>query len=866
MDTGEPVRTTRQEALTRIWRVQLVSWLVLSLAMAQSNLPSFRFEPNDLALTRPAQAGTYLDKVGRRFALLGTEGGTFEAWAYPLKLVRNAELSFVLGTSTEPILSRDIVRSVEVTPEVTTLTYTYQSFTLLVHMFTPIDEPGGYLLLDLRSTEPMTIVCSFIPVLQPMWPAGIGGQSARWLDDLKAYQISEPTRQNTAYIGSPIGSGMSYTPAHMLSDRPNQFKIVIDKPDQVRGKLIPIIIAGGRGPRDSIRAIYSKLVKDPEAYYRATVQHYRALRASTVRIATPNPEINLAFEWAKVAYDNLFVQNPDLGLGMVAGLGLSGTGGRPGFGWFFGGDAFINSFSLNSYGATRSTRDALTFTHRWQRADGKMAHELTQAAAYVDWWKDYPYGYIHGDTSPFYVCAVWDYFRNSADSAFVRDHWTVIRKAYDWSLATDEDGDGLMDNKKAGLGALEYGPLTDIQSDVYTGAVWVRAAAVMPSLARIVGDTLFAQTAEAYSADAAKAFDRKFWDERNQQYSYAFTPRGQQVDIVSPWNSVGLMWELGDPTRSVKSLLKLNSAELSTDWGIRSLSNKSKYYEPLNYNYGAVWPFLSSWVATAQFKHHLLLQGYATLMASVRHTFDNGLGVITEVFSGSQNIWPQEAVAHQGFSTASVVLPLIRGLAGLEIDAPKRTVHFSPHLPADWDRLQLQNLNVAGTTAALEYSRTRTKATLKVRSVGPSPIAVVFAPAFGIGTGVGKARVDGRETTYRLIVSSQTVQPLIEFSAGTETTLEIELVPTVELLPPPVSTTTGAPNRSLKILSTNFKDKQLKVIVEGLANETYEVAITNDDLLQSVSGGRREGRRLFLTMPDGTADEYVRSEFTLTVR
>lgn len=841
--------------------------LLVSLPLsAQTTIPSFRIEPNELTLSRPAQPGTPFDKVGRKFAVLGTEGGTFEAWAYPLKLVRNAELSFFLGTSTEPVFSKDIVRTIEVTPELTTLTYTYQSFTLRVHYLTPIDQPGAYLLLDLRSTEPLTIVCSFIPVLQPMWPAGIGGQSARWLDDLKAYQISEPTRKNTAYFGSPMASGMSYTPAHMLSDRPNQFKIVVDKPEQVRGKFIPIVMVGGRGSRDSIRALYQRLAAEPELHYRNAVQHYRLLRSSTVRLTTPNTEINQAFEWAKVAYDNLFVDNPDVGLGMIAGLGMSGTSGRPGFGWFFGGDAFINSFSLNSYGATNAVRDALRFTHQWQRTDGKMAHELTQAAAYVDWWKDYPYGYIHGDTSPFYVCAVWDYFRHSADSSFVRENWSVIRKAYDWSLATDEDEDGLMDNKKAGLGALEYGPLTDIQSDVYTGAVWVRASAVMPSLARVVGDTLFAQSAEAYAVNAAKAFDRKFWDERNQQYAYAFTPRGQQVDIVSPWNSVGLMWELGDPTRSVKSLLKLNSAELSTDWGIRSISNKSKYYEPLNYNYGAVWPFLSSWVATAQFKHHLMLQGYVTLLASVRHTFDNGLGVITEVFSGSQNIWPQEAVSHQGFSSASVVLPLMRGLAGVELDAPRRTISFAPHLPADWDRLTVHNLSVAGTAVSLEYTRSRTKATLKVRSAGPSGVQMVFAPALGIGTGVGKARLDGRETTYRLIVSSQTVQPLVEFSAGAETTLEFELQPTVELLPPPVATSTGAPNRSLKILATSFKDKQLKVNVEGLSRETYELTIVNDDLLQSVSGCRREGRKLFLTMPEGPAEEFIRSEFTLTVR
>src|SRR3972149_6950585 len=241
-------------------KIALAVFLIPAMLHAQAGLiPAFKIEPNDIKLSRLAQPGTYFDKVGRKFAVLGFESGSFEAWAYPLKLVRNCELSFFIGSSTEAILAKDIVRTVTVTPEATILTYTFQSFTVRAIYVVPVDEPGGYILLDIPSTEPLTIVCSFIPVLQPMWPAGIGGQSARWLDDLKAYQISEPTRRNTGYIGSPAAVGMSYTPAHMLSDRPNQFKIVIDKPESVRGRYIPVVIAGGHGKRDSLRSIYERL-------------------------------------------------------------------------------------------------------------------------------------------------------------------------------------------------------------------------------------------------------------------------------------------------------------------------------------------------------------------------------------------------------------------------------------------------------------------------------------------------------------------------------------------------------------------------------------------------------------------------------
>ncbi|MEP0823311.1 MAG: hypothetical protein HRF44_10730, partial [Ignavibacterium sp.] len=335
-------------------------FLFPAVAFSQPGLiRSFELAPSDIALTRLAQPGTPFDKVGRRFAILGFESGTFEAWAYPLKLIRSCELSFFIGSSTEPIRARDIVRHITVTPEATILTSTYQSFTIKAIFITPIDEPGAMILLDVSATEPLTIMCSFLPVLQPMWPAGLGGQSAYWLNDIKAYQISEPTRRNTALIGSPSASGISYTPAHMLSDVPNQFKIEIRNPKDVAGKFIPIFLAGGKGSRDTVKAVYLNLMKNPEEHYRRTVEHYRSLRAGTLQIETPDRSINLALEWAKIAYDNLMVRNPDLGYGMVAGLGASGTGGRPGFGWFFGGDTYINSFSLNSLGAFETVKDAL---------------------------------------------------------------------------------------------------------------------------------------------------------------------------------------------------------------------------------------------------------------------------------------------------------------------------------------------------------------------------------------------------------------------------------------------------------------------------------------------------------------------------
>ena len=276
------------------------------------------------------------------------------------------------------------------------------------------------LLLNVDSTQPITIVCGFIPVLQPMWPAGIGGQYAFWNNELKAYIISEPTGKNTGIIGSPAASGISYTPAHMLSDNPSEFKIKIDDPDKFRDKYISICMAGGIGSRADITAIYNSLLQDPESHYLKTWEHYQNLVKSTLQVHTPNNSLDKALEWAKVTFDNLLVDNPNLGMGLVAGLGASGTSGRPGFGWFFGGDAYINCLSILSYGDFSTCRTALAFTQKWQRDDGKMAHELSQAEGYINWWNDYHYGYIHGDTTPYYIVAMHEYMRCSGDSEFIR--------------------------------------------------------------------------------------------------------------------------------------------------------------------------------------------------------------------------------------------------------------------------------------------------------------------------------------------------------------------------------------------------------------------------------------------------------------
>jgi glycogen debranching enzyme len=840
---------------------------LMPLDAQEGTIPSFDLEANPITLNRLACPGTPFDKVGRKFAVLADEGGSFEAWAYPLKILRNFTFSFLAGNSTRPILARDIVRYVTVTPEATTLTFTYQSFTVTATFITPVDESGGIILLKVDSTHPLTIICGFLPVLQPMWPAGLGGQFAYWDAEQKAYIISESTGKNHGFIGSPAARGLSYTPAHMLSDVPNEFMIEIADPQLYEDKFIPIYMAGGKGQRKEVKEIYERLQNDPEKHYRKNLAHYKNLRRSTLRIQTPNKKLDLAFEWAKVAFDNLLVENPDLGKGLVAGLGASGSSGRPGFGWFFGGDAYINSFSLLSYGAHAEVRDILTFTQKWQRNDGKMAHELSQAEGYIDWWNDYHYGYIHGDTTPYYIAAMYDYARLTGDFGFIEASWQSLKRAFSWCLSTDANKDGLMDNKKAGLGALEYGALTGIQTDIYLAAVWVRSTYAMQRLAEIVGDNEYAARAAEQHQKAKRAFDAKFWDEENGFYAYAFNTEGKTVKEISPWNAIGSMWGLGTEERCLRSLERICTSELTTDWGIRSISINSRYFQPLNYNYGAVWPFLTSWVTSALFKHHMPQQGYSLLVSTANHTFEHALGSVTEVFSGTHNVWPQEAVSHQGFSTAGVVLPLVRGLLGLDGNAKEKLLIFSPHFPADWEHVSIMDYTIGQAKFSFDYQKIEDTISLKVRANNAEGYRIQFAPAMGIGSEFLSLNVDGNPVE---VLTQQKAQvSLIQANIPVEDgamELSIKFKPAVEILPVVTTARVGDSNQCLKIISIKKQASKLILKAEGLAGKNYELHLTNPHLITNVEGATLKNGSLILSMPDGQSGQFIAQNIIIDLR
>ncbi len=869
--------------MKRFGKILIFLFVFLQTVFSQTGLINkFNLHQNDLMLTRPAQPNQYMDKIGRKAALMGFENGSFEMWIWPWKVLRNFDLQFFVGSTTQPILSKEIARDISVTPEATTISFVYESFTVKEIIFVPHNQPAAVILLDVYTTAPLTIVPGFMPVMQPEWPAGIGGQYSYWDDDMKAYVISESQQRGLFLCGSPVAEQMTSPPAHMFADNLIQFKFTI-QPNQASEKYFPIVIAGSpvKTKYDSVKTIYRKILSSIETLYEENYNFYKSLRDSTIEVATPNEKLNLAFEYGKAALNNLLVDNPTLGKGLVAGYGLSGGGARPGFAWFFGGDAFINSLAMNSFGDYSTVKQALEFTQKWQRQEdfpirkknpsdknvdvGKMAHELSQSDGLVDWWNDYHFGYNHADTSPWYLVAMGDYFRKTGDINFIKDSWKSIVQAYEWCKSKDSNGDGLMDLKGAGLGVLEFGSLVKIFNDNYTQSIWTKAIEEVNVMAKAADDKEIEHETETLFPKARQALEKIFWIDDLGFYSFGAAEDGKQVRDKNIYSSASILFGLMNPERSKSTIEKFNESDMVTDWGVRNLSSNSSLYDPTNYNYGTVWPFTSFFIGSAQFNTHLDFQGCQTVIKTAQHAFDYGLGIVPEVFSGDINTKLGEAYHDQGFSVSGYIFPMMSGLIGLNVDALNNRITFAPKLPPDWKFLSVRNVKLGNEVVNFDLKIADNKVELHVGKSSNKEIAINFSQDFPPGTKITSTNINGQQINSDISNKGNAVTLEKEFKLKDNANLIIIKEPVVAVYAVERNTPIGIVNDGLKIVSQKFKGGTLYVSCEGKQNVDYKLGVTNSSLIKKIIGAGLANGELKINI-NGTGNEFVKHEIQIEMK
>lgn len=824
-------------------------FMVLPVQSATAQAPQ-------MELARPVRTWEFLPVVGTRAGLFGNESGRFETWVYPLKIFRDFHLTF--HTLDRALPAESLARTLTVTPSSAALTYVGDSFRVRETLFVPVHEPGAVILLDIETAQPLEIEAGFVGDFALEWPAAMGGTYQDWDATHHAIVFGEETRKFAALVGSPTAEDahLAYETNYSSSNETSFRLGVTQKGRQTKVLVITASVAG----REEAQKTYEHLAESYSDLMRDSAEYYRNYLAHTVNLDLPDPELQQAYDWARISVIQGLVANPFLGAGLVAGYRSSGMSQRPGFAWFFGRDSLWTSFALNAAGDFATTRTALEFIGKYQRDDGKIPHEIAQGASFVPWFKDFPYAYSSADATPLFIIAMNDYVAQSGDMVFAREAWDRVWKAYQF-LQSTYDAQGFARNAGVGHGWVEGGPLLPVETEYYQSALGTEALRALSHLAGLLGKDDIAKDLAQEFQRKRLALEQAFWSPEKNIYAFALDQNNQRVNEPSVLATVPMWFELPEVAHAEEMITRLAGADHATDWGMRIISSHSRLYDAAGYHYGAVWPLFTGWASVGEYRYHRALPAYSNLRANALLTLDGSLGHDTELLSGDYYQPFSTSSPHQIWSAAMVVSPILKGLLGLQADAANHQITFTPHVPADWTTFAVRNVQVGSVGMDFQYRKNADSVALNVTRTGTGDCWVEFAPAFSLRAKIVSVEMNGKPLPFKVQPNDEDQHVSMRFpiSAGPNklvirTRNDFELVLANQL--PPL----GSASRALRVISEswNAARNQLTVVVSGVPGGEYELGVWNPSQITSVENAAltKQGK-IRIEIPSDGGDEYV---------
>jgi glycogen debranching enzyme len=819
-----------------------------------------------LELTRTVRPWEFLAAVGQRAGMFGNEAGNLEAWVYPLKIFRNFHLRFRTGGRVIP--AEALVRTVTVRPESCTIYYVGDTFSVAETLLIPINDSGAYIKIDAETEQPLDVEAVFQRDFQLEWPAALGGTYLNWDKALHAFYFGEEQRKFAAFVGSPTAAevGQEYATNYSESHENSIDLGVVSKGKDTR----LIVLAASMNGRAEAESTYQRLLTAYAAKEQEAADYYQSYLQRTVGLDLPDPQLQQAYDWSRISILQGLVTNPFLGTGLIAGYRTSGESQRPGFAWFFGRDSLWTSLALDAEGDFASTRTALEFISKYQRSDGKIPHEISQGASFVDWFKAYPYPYASADATPLYIIAVNEYVKESGDLNFVRQKWESLWSAYQF-LRSTYDSQGLPQNFGFGHGWVEGGPLLPVKTELYQSGLGAEALQALSNLAHLLGkEDVSKQLATEFSQHKTMV-NQIFWSDATHRFVFALDQNNQKVDEPSVLATVPMWFHLVDDDKADATIAQLATHDHQTDWGVRIISSTSPKYSAGGYHFGSVWPLFTGWASVGEYSYHRALPAYSNLRANALMALDGSLGQVTEVLSGDYYQPLASSSPHQIWSAAMVISPLLRGLFGLEVDAPGRRLTFAPHILADWSSFAIDNVRVGTVTLNFRYHKTAEDITLETSRSGTGDCTIEFTPALSPRARVAGAELNGRSVAFHLEKNAADQHVTVHFAAyGGPNVLRIHLKNDFGLsfnstLPP-----LGARSRGLRVVSESWNPSRdaLTLDVSGAAGAQYELSVWNPQQVVSVEGAElvkaSDGeKKLRIHFYEDTGKRYLREKIII---
>ncbi len=411
------------------------------------------------------------------------------------------------------------------------------------------------------------------------------------------------------------------------------------------------------------------------------------------------------------------------------------VGGVPWYSTPFGRDALIASYQTLMF-KPELARDSLFFLAAFQGSEvddwrdeepGKILHEIRQGE--MARMKEIPHTPYYGtvDATPLFLVLLSEYIKWTADLETFHRLEENAEAALRWiDEYGDHDGDGLVEYSRRsamGLfnqywkdsgdsvllpgGRLPCMPVATVETQGYVYYAKRRMGELYLELGREErGRELIAEAEEV-----RRKVEELFWDEELGFYVLALDGEKQPVRVVSSNAGQLLFTGLPSQERAERVVDRLMESDMFSGWGIRTLSEKAHYYNPMSYHNGSIWPHDNAFILRGMKRYGMvdacikLVEGLSRACMRMENLR------LPELFCGFPRTHFDEPVPYpvacspQAWASGSVFL-VLQSLLGISPDATRGVVYINrPCLPPWLERVTLSGLRVGGSRLGLLFRR-----------------------------------------------------------------------------------------------------------------------------------------------------------------
>ncbi len=491
---------------------------------------------------------------------------------------------------------------------------------------------------------------------------------------------------------------------------------------------------------DRIGSHAPRFLADPAAAAGAISRADWTWLATTPTVRLPDaPELERGYNLARLALRRLYA-SPGNGLtGLVAGYPwYSSIWGRD-LAWMLPAVVWLGDFDW----AARSLDSTFRFQDRAELPmlggePGELPMQLSPGPIFL---------YGTSDTTLYFPDLVLRLLRHSGDTELVAPWGHVVDRIVAWGRRRTAEGTGLLRNggeaaaieqATAGLSKVRYG-IDAVDTTIWDSAdrrdhaidvqvLWLGALRSTLELSDTLASAI--DPAELASlADRLTASIRRVYAWPEESYLYDSVRGDRPVAQIRPNALRAVSAGLLDAPVARAIVERAARDDLTTPWGVRTLSSHDPQYSPEAYHAGQVWPIATAWAADAAFSVGDAARGVDYLRRIAARLVEEG-GEVNECYRGDRPE-PFDSCFLLGLSFAPFLSAVFEGLWGITVDARAPRIGLRPRFPAGWRSAALERLRVGRGLASIDFApgrlRVRWDGTTALRADGPTG-SVTIAP------------------------------------------------------------------------------------------------------------------------------------------